>query len=296
MAMQVALCIVLHIFTARVDAAFVVVLALMDKNLRHRINVGRECVREQIPFFRKQFGRVVSEWKEDNSRVTFADFAISERIGAALQASFPEDDFCSEESDPHAPPRPLKARYCWILDPIDGTNNFALGLPLCCISLGLLKDGMPVYGFLYDFGRDRIIEGGPGLGLKDGEDSRGAMPQKAMEEKSIVGLSFPLRGEWREKLDPIVTQMHIRSISSGALSLAYTGLGIIEGCIDFRSKSWDVAAACAIMQAAGGRVEFLDETFFPLKSFDIKQKPCPFFAGTEDFCDKCRKMVRGEKS
>lgn len=266
----------------------------MDKNLRHRINVGRECVKEQISFFRKHFGRVESEWKEDNSRVTFADFAISERIGTAIAEHFPKDDFCSEESDPHAPPRPLNARYCWILDPVDGTNNFALGMPMCGISLGLLREGMPIYGFLYDFGRDCIIEGGPGLGLKDGDRVCSAMPQKAMGEKSIVGLASPLRAEWLEKLSSMTYDLHFRSIGSGALTLAYVALGIMEGCADCRSKSWDVAASCALLLAAGGKVEFLGDSFFPMCTFDVKQKARPFYAGTEDFCKRARVLLQEE--
>jgi len=68
--------------------------------LRHRINAGRVAIRDQTAFFGRQFGQVASEWKADDTRVTFADFAISEKLAAELRRDFPHDDFCSEEASP----------------------------------------------------------------------------------------------------------------------------------------------------------------------------------------------------
>ena len=74
--------------------------AQLEDQMRHRINAGRVAVRDQVPFFGRQFGDVSSEWKEDDTRVTFADFAISEKIFAELRQNFPQDDYCSEEASP----------------------------------------------------------------------------------------------------------------------------------------------------------------------------------------------------
>lgn len=262
----------------------------MDQNLRHRINVGHAVVREQMAFFRKQFAHVESEWKEDHSRVTFADLAISEMILTELKKHFPEDDLCSEEGDPKAPPRELKAKYAWFLDPVDGTNNFALGMPFCAISLGLIKDGVPVYGFLYDYGRDKVIEGGPGLGLKDGDVAVRAVSHRPLDEQSIVGLAFPIKGPYSEGLHKLASDFHVRCMGSGALTLSYVALGMMDGCIDFRSKSWDVAAAMAFAGVAGVKVGYLEQPHFPVKSFDIHQSSSPFYAGTEEFCAVCRNI------
>jgi myo-inositol-1(or 4)-monophosphatase len=260
----------------------------MDEFLRHRINVGRAVVREHVAFFRNHFAKVESEWKEDHSRVTFADFAISEKILAELKLRFPEDDLCSEEGDPNAAPRPFRARYAWILDPVDGTNNFALGMPMCAISLGLLKNGVPVYGFLYDYGRDKLTEGGAHLDLLDGEvKSKKFDASRPMDESSIVGLAFPLRGPYAEGLHKVASDFHIRSMGTGAITLTYVALGIIDGCVDFRSKAWDVAAALAFCGAAGVKVRYPGDTHFPLKTFDVHMKSCPFYAGTDAFCKAC---------
>lgn len=262
----------------------------MDQNLRHRINVGHAVVREQIAFFRKQFAHVESEWKEDHSRVTFADLAISERVLTELKKHFPEDDLCSEEGDPKAPPRELKATYSWFLDPVDGTNNFALGMPFCAISLGLVKNGVPIYGFLYDYGRDVVVEGGPGLGLKDGDAVSRAFSNRKLDAQSIVGLGFPLQGPYAEGLHKLVSEFHVRCMGSGALTLTYVTLGMMDGCLDFRSKSWDVAAAMAFAEAAGVEVHYLDKPHFPMKEFDVHQSSSPFYAGTQEFCEVCRSI------
>ena len=263
----------------------------MDPNLRHRINVGHAVVREQVAFFRRQFAHVESEWKEDKSRVTFADLAISEKVLAELAQYFPEDDLCSEEGDPKAPPRVLKSKYAWFLDPVDGTNNFALGMPFCAISLGLLKDGVPVYGFLYDYGRDKVIEGGAETGLKDGEATVRAFPaDRKLEEQSIVGLAFPIKGPYAEGLHKMASDFHVRCMGSGALTLSYVALGMLDGCVDFRSKSWDMAAALAFASATGVQVRYLDKPHFPLAEFDVHQAASPFYAGTEEFCAVCRNI------
>ena len=115
--------------------------AQFDGQLRHRINAGREAVKAQTAFFGRQFGQVASEWKEDDTRVTFADFAISENVFAALRRDFVEDDYCSEEASPQDEVIDLGEGFAWIIDPIDGTNNYALGFSVCAISLALLHDG-----------------------------------------------------------------------------------------------------------------------------------------------------------
>ncbi len=255
----------------------------MDKQLKHRINAGQVAVNNQVDFFHRQFGDVKSDWKEDDTRVTFADFAISEKIFAELRKSFPKDDYCSEEFNPMDEALNLQARYAWVLDPIDGTNNYALGIPICAISLALLKNGTPVYGFLYDMSRKTLIKGGPGLGLHEGR-----LPAKVktspMDSQSLVGLHFPLQPAVYEQLQPLLTGHRLRSLGSGALNLAYAAVGRLDGAIEYKGKVWDMAAAYALLIAGGGEFHFLEESIFPLKQFHPQLPPVPFFAGSSSFC------------
>lgn len=257
----------------------------MDKILRHRVNAGRVAVEKQVAFFRKQYAQVPSEWKEDETRVTFADFAISERVFTELRHSFPEDDYCSEESNPLDEVLSLGARYAWVLDPIDGTNNYALGIPFCAISLALLKDGVPVYGFIYDYSADWIVEGGPGHGLwRNGK--RFSPEKRPFERKDgVVGMHFPIPERYFEPLKPLLTSYRARCMGSGALNLTYTALGLMDGCVDFKVKVWDIAAASALVGAVGGNIHYLDHEAFPLKQFHVRSPLLPYVGGSRAFCD-----------
>ncbi len=265
----------------------------MDKLLKHRINAGRVAVKEQVPFFRRQFGQVPSEWKADETRVTFADFAISENILTELRRSFPDDDFLSEEGNPADEVLPLRARFAWLLDPIDGTNNYALGMPACAISLALLRDGEPLYGFVYDLGRDVLVEGGPGFGLLDNGRPVPARP-RAFGGQSVLGLGFPLPEAVARALLPLFATQRIRSIGSGALNLTYTALGLIDACIDFRCKSWDIAACHAFIKAVDCPIHYINGPVFPLTEFHVTQSPSPYYAGNKEFCDAIESMLKAE--
>ncbi|MEM8550280.1 MAG: inositol monophosphatase family protein [Verrucomicrobiota bacterium] len=251
--------------------------------LRHRINAGAVAVKNQIAFFEAQFGNVESQWKEDDSRVTFADFAISEKCFAELRQSFPEDDYCSEESNPEDEELTLEAEYAWVLDPIDGTNNYAMGIPMCSISLALLRHGEPIYGYIYDYSRRTLVHGGEGEGVYDGT-RRGKVRTEAPHPQSHFATNLPFAREELDRTRYLFETYRSRSFGSAAINLAYTAVGKLDACLDFRVKVWDVAAGFAMIQAVGGEVIYLDEPAFPLKSFHPHMPAMKCVAGNPAFC------------
>lgn len=260
----------------------------MDKLIRHRVNAGRVAVKNQVSFFGSQFGQVPSEWKADGTRVTFADFAISEKVFTELRSSFPKDHFCSEESSPSDELiqfDPRESRFAWVLDPIDGTNNYAIGLSCCAISLALLMDGLPIYGYIYDFQRNRLIEGGPQTGIVIGSRKIQAANKELDRRHSIVAGHFPLSEDWATRLQPAFQRYRIRSLGSGSLHLTFTAMGMFDGCFDSKVKVWDIAAAYALLEAAGRRIRFLETDPFPMTSFHVNTPYCPYIAGTPAFME-----------
>jgi len=257
--------------------------AALERDLRHRINAGRTAVRGQVPFFRRQFGQVASEWKEDDTRVTFADFAISEKAFADLRRDFPGDDYCSEEMSPQDEVLQLSSPFAWLIDPVDGTNNFALGFPICAISLALLHEGEPIYGFLYDHGSDCLLEGGPGFGvLRDGKKlDRDA---RAADAQTMLGLHFPMERELTGKLAPLLAKYRGRCLGSGALPAALVATGYLSGAVDFRVKTWDIAASYALCRGAGVEFHFVGEPPFPMRAFHPLAENCPYYAGASSLC------------
>ena len=263
----------------------------LEMAIRHRINAGRVAIKEQIAFFCRHFGQVSSDWKDDSSRVTFADIAISENLFASLGKDFANDNYCSEEMSIKDSPIQLDGEFSWVLDPIDGTNNFALGFPLCCISLALLHRGTPVYGFVYDFSINSLLEGGPTFGLLRDE-------QKLINIKSdlnmqqTVGVQFPSELSLFKKLIPIISNMKIRALGSSTLLGCLFARGYLDGIIDFKAKVWDIAASYALSQGVGRKFHFLSESPFPLKEFHPSMHKCPYYSGSKAFCQKIESLLR----
>lgn len=264
--------------------------AQLDLQLRHRINAGRVAVKDQAAFFRRQFGRVASEWKADDTRVTFADFAISEKLFAELRRDFPGDDYCSEEASPLDEDLLLESTFAWVVDPIDGTNNYALGFPMCAISLALLLDGEPVYGFIYDYSTDAILEGGPDYGLFRNQ-KKVDRNRTAADAQTMLGLHFPMDAALLAKLQPLLSKYRARCLGSGALTASYVATGYLTGAVDFRVKVWDVAAAYALCLGAGVCFEFIGTSPFPLRHFHPQADFCPYIAGTPEFCGELRRLI-----
>lgn len=259
--------------------------AQLNYQIRHRINAGRVAVRDQVAFFGRQFGEVSSEWKADDTRVTFADFAISEKLFAELRRDFSKDDYCSEEGNPLDETLRLEARFAWVVDPIDGTNNYALGCPFCAISLALLCDGEPIYGFVYDHSTKALYEGGPGLGLlRNGQ--RVDRDAKAAEAQTMVGLHFPMSEEELKPLMPILSNYRVRSLGSGALMATYAATGYLTGVVDHKLKVWDIAAAYALCRAVGIGWRFFDASPFPLRDFHPCMDCSPYAAGSAAFLEE----------
>jgi myo-inositol-1(or 4)-monophosphatase len=274
-----------------VRAFLVAVAASNQSDLSTRIAAGRKAVMAQTAFYHANFARAASHWKHDGSRVTDADLAISAGIFDELRAQFPGDDFFSEELAVGENPFPRKGEWSWVLDPIDGTNNYALGVPLTAISLGLMRDGEPVYGFLYDLGRRCLFHGGPGQGVWI--DDERIQPQfgRSGRHERIVATHSPIAPKFIPLATAILTQYKLRGFGSGALHLTYASLGIIDVCMDFTVKVWDIAAATAIARETGAKMHFWGPSPYPLQQFDLKMKPIQYCAGSPEAIDGIVELV-----
>jgi myo-inositol-1(or 4)-monophosphatase len=264
----------------------------ISPELLARVAAAKSAVLAQTELLHREFGRAKSNWKADGTRVTPVDVAISENIFRALGAQFPDDQFFSEElSDPGAPIA-ATARFAWVLDPIDGTNNYALGIPHCAISLALLENGDSVYGVIYDLSRRQLMHGGPGLGAWDGDRAlrvNDAPPTK----ETLVGFHSPFDKTLLPMASGVLSQFKIRGLGTATLHLAYVAAGLLDGCVDFNVKIWDLAAAIPLVRAAGGEVHFLNGEQFPLRNFDLKMNRIIYCAGSSAMCARLRELMNG---
>jgi len=263
---------------------------MSDPAVLTRVEAAKRAVLAQTELLHREFGRATSNWKADGTRVTPVDIAISEGIVAELSAQFRDDDFFSEELTHADAPIELSKRFAWILDPIDGTNNYALGIAHCAISLGLFEEGRPVYGVVYDLARRTLIFGGPGYGLTDGERTVQVRPEPP-HPQMLLGFHSPYDKKFAAHAASLVENFKIRGLGSSTLHLAYVAVGILGGTVDHNVKIWDIAAAVPLCLAGGGHVEFLNGEQFPLRHFDLKMPRIYYVAGNAAVCARVRQLL-----
>ncbi len=256
-----------------------------------RIDAGKKAVLAQTEFMHREFGHAESTWKYDGTRVTAADVAISEAIFRQLGAQFPEDHLFSEELAETDKPTPLTRRFAWVLDPIDGTNNYAAGIPYCAISLALLENGMPVYGIIYDMARRVLMHGGPGFGVKDGE-VEARVKSTPPDSQSMLGFHSPVDKAFSHHAVALVENFKLRGLGSSTLHLAYVAVGLFDATVDHNVRVWDIAAAVPLVWAAGGEVRFLNGEQFPMKVFNLKMDRIQFIAGNAAACATLRALLK----
>lgn len=264
---------------------------MVSPDLLSRIDAGKAAVLSQTELLHREFGRAQSHWKYDGTRVTPVDIAISQAIVRDLTSRFPEDQYFSEELSETEKPLPVTARFCWVLDPIDGTNNYAKGIAHCAISLALLENGFPVYGIIYDLSRRVLMHGGPGIGLWDG-DRVAAVKTTPPDAQSLLGFHSPYDKAHSGQARTIVENFKIRGLGSSTLHLAYVAVGILDGTVDHNVKIWDIAAGVPLCLAGGGEVHFLNGEQFPLTQFDLRMKRIQYIAGNAAMCEKLREMLK----
>ncbi|MBI5571779.1 MAG: inositol monophosphatase [Desulfomonile tiedjei] len=187
--------------------------------------------------------------------VTDADRVSEDLILKAIAREFPDHDVLAEET----PPALTGSRWLWIVDPLDGTVNFAHGLPLFCISIGLMHDNVLVAGMVYDPLRRESFFALRGEGaFLDG--NRIEVSQADRLDRSLVATGFPYdRGTAPDnnvkEFASVVTRVQgIRRAGSAALDLAYVAAGRLDGFWELKLKPWDMAAGMILVEEAGGRV------------------------------------------
>jgi myo-inositol-1(or 4)-monophosphatase len=193
-----------------------------------------------------EVGRVAATEKRDGSLVTQSDQWADHQIRMAIAAIFPDHGILTEESN-HIYP---EQDWCWIIDPIDGTTNFAHGIPLWGISLGLLYQGMPVFGYVYVPPLQQAFHGfwhapeRPNGAFLNGQPIQTTTAQPGGNEffslcarsTSVLQRPFPCK---------------IRMLGSASYNFLTVAAGWMLGAVEATPKIWDLAAVWVILQAAG---------------------------------------------
>lgn len=191
--------------------------------------------------------------------VTSIDLATQEFLMDALGKVIPNCSFVAEEAGYSTD---MKDGYCWVIDPIDGTNNLIHNYPHFCIAVGLFKDKRPIASAIYNPMRKELFHALKGKGAYLNH-KKITVSKNSTLERSLVGFGFPRhseRGRWLlkmlQKLMPSV--QGLRRTGSAALDLAYVASGRIDGFFEVRLKLWDYGAGILLIEEAGGKITNLD--------------------------------------
>ena len=180
-----------------------------------------------------------------------AEALILERLGTA----FPDDAVLAEEGGA----RPGRSGRRWIVDPLDGTTNYAHGLPIFAVSIGLEAEDHMALGVVYDPAHDELFTAERGAGAWLG-DERLAVSTTAGLGESLLATGFPYN--IRETADNNLAEYAafslrargVRRMGSAVLYLAYVAAGRLDGYWELRLGAWDIAAGSLLVEEAGGRV------------------------------------------
>lgn len=223
----------------------------------------------------KDVGQAQAAQKADGSLVTQSDRWADEILSSAIATSFPDHGVLSEEAEHHFP----ATDWCWIIDPIDGTTNFARSLPLWGISLGLLYKGTPVFGYVHlpplNQSFHGFWQGNSGLDMPTGAFLND-QPIHASRDRLTGNHFFNLCARSTPILkNPLPAK--IRMLGVATYNLLTVAAGISMGGVEATPKIWDIAAVWVIVQAAGAVWHPLEPNpIFPLevgKDYSLQSYP-----------------------
>lgn len=213
----------------------------------------------------RDFGQVQGSEKADGTLVTQADRWADQEIRDAIASHFPSHGVLSEEASHEFP----ESEWCWIIDPLDGTTNFTRGIPLWGVSLGLLYQGTPVFGYIH-FAPVQQSFHGFWLGKSDlkGVDNGAFLngrPIHSSQDSPSQNHFFNLCARSTSVMkQPFPCK--IRMLGVASYNFLATANGVTLGGVEATPKIWDFAGAWVIIHAAGAVWVSLDsQAIFPLQ-------------------------------
>ena len=223
--------------------------------MQTRLKLALELARKAGEELRQGFGHVKQiRRKGAVDLVTEYDLRSERLILEAIRRAFPQDAILSEEAG-----QVSLGDVCWMVDPLDGTTNFAHALPMFCVSIACTQHGAPALGVIYDPLREELFQALAGGGASlNGEPLRVSETGSLQEALLVTGFPYDIRTNPRNNLDHYsrlaLLSLGVRRLGSAALDLAYVAAGRFDGYWELRLNPWDWAAGVLLVQEAGGRV------------------------------------------
>ncbi len=231
---------------------------MLKQSLIKATKAGGDILKE---YFNQSF--TISNKEGINNLVTEVDHKSEEVIIDIIKNDFPQHQILSEESGEHI----QDSEYKWIIDPIDGTVNYANGIPICCVSIGIEKDGKMIMGAVYNpfINEFFFAERGEGATLNEKKIQVSTQPDLL---KSCMVTGFPYtyldmpNGPLQVFEKFIRKGIPVRRLGSAAIDLCWVAAGRFDGFYEHKLSAWDSAAGFIIVEEAGGKVTDLKGDYY----------------------------------
>ncbi len=231
------------------------------------LNFAIETAREAGQILLERFGRKITVTKKgDINLVTEADLASEKLIIERIRSHYPKHAILAEESGASA--LNGESEWKWIIDPLDGTTNYAHGYPCFCVTVALEHKGEIIVGVTFDPTRDELFAAEKGNGATlNGRQIRVSATESLSDALLVTG--FPYDARERENFarhftDFTYKSRGIRRDGSAAIDMAYVACGRFDGFWEEGLHAWDVAAGVLLIEEAGGRVSYYDDSKFSI--------------------------------
>ncbi len=237
-----------------VDTTEIPTRSYSDFSLEHRFLIACAVAREAGSLQKRRFldrDAMVFKFKGPQDYLTATDGEVEKLIRKRLLEAFPEDTFLGEEDGGQVSDR------TWVVDPIDGTSNFARGIAHFCVSIAFVHKGVASIGVIYQPMSDELFAAAKGFGVTlNGAPIQASKATRL--DQSVVEVGRAARqpqGPYLEMLEKVLTSgAGIRGTGAGALAVAYVAAGLIDGCYETHMYSWDCLAGLVMVEEAGGRI------------------------------------------
>lgn len=226
------------------------------------LNFAIETARDAGAILLEKFGRKIKISKKgDIDLVTEADLASEALILERIRSHYPKHSILAEESG-EAVVKGGDTTWKWIIDPLDGTTNYAHNYPCFCVTIALEHNGEIVVGVTYDPTRDELFAAEAGAGATlNGKPIRVSAIDRLSDSLLVTGFPYDIK----ERKEParhlhelLMLSRGVRRDGSAALDLAYVACGRFEGFWEEGLNPWDIAAGTLLVKEAGGQISYFD--------------------------------------
>ena len=226
------------------------------ENLDSFLSVAKKAATEackiQMEYFDKE--KQISTKSTETDIVTQVDLLCQEAIIKIIKQEFPDHGFLAEEDDVD---ETNNSGYVWVIDPVDGTVNYASGIPMFCVSIGLRKGNEMLVGVVFSPALNEMFWAAKGQGAYF-NDKKISVSETSKLVNSVIGTGFAYDKDTNpdnntEDFYEVTKRIRgVRRLGSAAIDLVYVACGRLEGYWEMNIKPWDIAAGVLILQEAGG--------------------------------------------